>query len=495
MLIRYSWSIVNQLGGKIHIRSELGKGTDVEVTLPVEAAIEPPAANARPGDPTRVSADAEDPITALRERAAGKSVFISRSDGYKHETSWPKDISWGCIEKYCSEWFGFQIKTITVDESIATDLIITDQHDYCGNSPATRPIDNQEPSIVQRTLIIHDDMICSESPGCKQRHQLVGNISNPIGPFKLARCILSLLDQDISKVITRSRGNQADAGTQTPLAPPHEPLAVNNNAMADYGFTQTKPLSSTPESQISQPPSIKKESDVGISSLRKQDDDGMDQALATIKAMSVTLRQPPSPKPTQPRTVSLSPASANSLNVPESPKVPSFRTETATGLHILAVDDNVLNLQLLHRYLLKRKSDTIVTARNGIEAVTAVRTAEAGKGFDIIFMDLSMPDMDGFEATRLIRSFETSLAHRSISEDIKLRIEGGEEDNGLKLEVMKGSGWSRSRAYIVALTGLASRRDRDEAEQSGFDEFLTKPISFGKLGEMLKRLCVEKEGA
>jgi CheY-like chemotaxis protein len=51
------------------------------------------------------------------------------------------------------------------------------------------------------------------------------------------------------------------------------------------------------------------------------------------------------------------------------------------------------------------------------------------------------------------------------------------------------------RAYIVALTGLASRKDRDQAEESGFDDFLTKPISFAKIGELLKRVSVEKEGA
>jgi len=52
----------------------------------------------------------------------------------------------------------------------------------------------------------------------------------------------------------------------------------------------------------------------------------------------------------------------------------------------------------------------------------------------------------------------------------------------------------KTRAYAVALTGLASRRDRDEAELSGFDDFLTKPIAFGKIGELLSRLSKEKGG-
>jgi CheY-like chemotaxis protein len=119
-----------------------------------------------------------------------------------------------------------------------------------------------------------------------------------------------------------------------------------------------------------------------------------------------------------------------------------------------------------------------VTARNGIEAVEAVKSLGEKTGFDVIFMDISMPEMDGFEATRLIRSYENThfVQHDETNEvfEEKWDSEGVRE--------------KRSGAYIVALTGLASRRDRDLAQECGFDDFLTKPISFKRIGELLRGL-------
>ena len=119
-----------------------------------------------------------------------------------------------------------------------------------------------------------------------------------------------------------------------------------------------------------------------------------------------------------------------------------------------------------------------MTARNGIEAVEAVKSLGKKIGFDVIFMDISMPEMDGFEATRLIRSYENTqfVQHDETNEvfEEKWGSEGVRE--------------KRSGAYIVALTGLASRRDRDLAQECGFDDFFTKPISFKRIGEMLRGL-------
>jgi CheY-like chemotaxis protein len=121
--------------------------------------------------------------------------------------------------------------------------------------------------------------------------------------------------------------------------------------------------------------------------------------------------------------------------------------------HVLLVDDNIINLRLLETYLrTKRKYTRVESAQDGEQAVNAVVGAE--ECFDIIFMDISMPVMNGFEATRAIRQFET----------------GKKADPG---------------AMIIALTGLASGKDQTEVFDSGCDIYMTKPVSFKEVGKLL----------
>ncbi len=124
-----------------------------------------------------------------------------------------------------------------------------------------------------------------------------------------------------------------------------------------------------------------------------------------------------------------------------------------------------------------------MTARNGVEAVEAVKALGKDGGFDVIFMDISMPEMDGFEATRVIRSYEETQFQTLLEENEKVAF-----DEGKGAEVLTGSQGKEKRAYIVALTGLASRRDRDLAKECGFDDFFTKPIGFKRIGELLRGL-------
>jgi CheY-like chemotaxis protein len=134
--------------------------------------------------------------------------------------------------------------------------------------------------------------------------------------------------------------------------------------------------------------------------------------------------------------------------------------------HLLLVDDNKINLRLLETFM-KRRKYTYECAENGLFAVEAVRRRTAG--YDVIFMDLSMPVMDGLEATRAIRDIERKRCD-----------ELGEKS-------------APNPALIIALTGLANRRDQARAFANGIDLFITKPVKFAELGRLLDR-WTEGEG-
>lgn len=120
------------------------------------------------------------------------------------------------------------------------------------------------------------------------------------------------------------------------------------------------------------------------------------------------------------------------------------------------MDDNNINLKILAAFMAKL-GRAYEMAVNGKEAVDAYTTRP--EQYDAILMDISMPVMDGLEATRRIRAFE----HRSRC---------------------------RRAVAVLALTGLASDGIHKEASDSGVDMFLTKPVRLKTLSEALQSMNV-----
>ncbi|KAJ3531957.1 hypothetical protein NM208_g8650 [Fusarium decemcellulare] len=124
-----------------------------------------------------------------------------------------------------------------------------------------------------------------------------------------------------------------------------------------------------------------------------------------------------------------------------------------TASKFLLVDDNHINLKILSAYM-KKLQLPYDTALNGKEAVD--QYMQSPHSYVCILLDISMPVMDGFEATRQIRAFES--------------------EHGVEKGVL-----------ILALSGLASEEAQREAYGSGFDLFLLKPVKLQVLGETLKQ--------
>lgn len=138
----------------------------------------------------------------------------------------------------------------------------------------------------------------------------------------------------------------------------------------------------------------------------------------------------------------------------------------AHPLKILLVEDNEINLSLLVKCISSLQHQ-FATATNGREAVDAF----ASQGpFDVVILDIQMPIMDGFAATREIRKVERK-------EEKSNRLENRQE--GESGSVKKG------RATIIALTGASSVMAKQEAFAAGIDLYLVKPVSMKSLRDVL----------
>jgi signal transduction histidine kinase/CheY-like chemotaxis protein len=141
-------------------------------------------------------------------------------------------------------------------------------------------------------------------------------------------------------------------------------------------------------------------------------------------------------------------------------KVLTATRPTGPTLSILLVEDNPVN-QRVASGLLTRQGHRVSIAGNGREALEIL---EAGGCFDLVFMDVQMPEMDGLEATRAIRE--------------------GEREGGPHLP-------------IVAMTAHAVKGDREKCISAGMDDYLTKPIDMREVRRVLAVYCPSEgeEGA
>ena len=115
---------------------------------------------------------------------------------------------------------------------------------------------------------------------------------------------------------------------------------------------------------------------------------------------------------------------------------------------VLVVDDSIDNLTVISLYL-QQSGYRVATANNGEEAVHVAALTKP----DLIVMDLAMPGVDGLESTRLIRQNESL-------KDIP----------------------------VIALTAFSTEGFRRAAHDTGFDGYLTKPVEFSRLVDLIGRL-------
>jgi CheY-like chemotaxis protein len=118
---------------------------------------------------------------------------------------------------------------------------------------------------------------------------------------------------------------------------------------------------------------------------------------------------------------------------------------------VLVAEDNIVNQKIIVALLVRRGQNTVVVS-NGREAIDAWRR----EGFDAIFMDVQMPEIDGFEATAAIRAAERG---------------------------------TDAHIPIVAMTAHAMSGDRERCLAAGMDDYVAKPISVKEIDRILAQIA------
>lgn len=148
-------------------------------------------------------------------------------------------------------------------------------------------------------------------------------------------------------------------------------------------------------------------------------------------------------------TLALQPESASSQSVSNADIAP----ERGVSLRVLVVDDVIPN-QMVARAMLERDGHQVVCAHDGQQAVSKAQE----DSFDVILMDLRMPQLDGLGATRAIRALDEACA----------------------------------RVPIIAMTANAAEADRQACREAGMNDFLAKPVSAEALRAALRAVqCAE----
>jgi len=410
--------IVDSLGGSVEVRSQQNIGTEIEVTLSLSPANNNPVATL------------DDEILTLSEQTKGLTIALLElpgENGRQHPLAHPKQRLEETLAEVCGSWFEMNVtKTSTNEPSPDADMFLYSEppsmdhllekyRDFVKKSPHHREI----PMIIVCTNA-EEAITISQNQGkaLSELGRIVEVMPQPCGPRKLAKAIKHCLRR-VDEINGKAPGMAENS------------LLRLANEREEGEDTSAKKMRDQTDS--SEGGSAQHEQRLAD---KRDTEDNRPHKVPLSAAVSF-----PSPPPLDPST----PSFEEKLSAK-----PACPTNTS-DIHVLLVDDNKINLQLLTMFMKKHKF-SYESAENGQEALDRFKesclpgphTSADGttRQFDFVLMDISMPVMNGIEATEAIRAFETQ--------------------NSLR------------RTMVIALTGLASAQAQRDAELAGIDVFLPK---------------------
>ncbi|KAL4790901.1 hypothetical protein BDV19DRAFT_371479 [Aspergillus venezuelensis] len=391
------------LHGTIEVNSEKGKGTQVSIQAPMNLASAP-----NKTDESQLAAT----YSLVRKQAEGKTIGLI---GF-HAAS-PPDTDFTLfqsLQRLCENWFGLTVHMASSQNELSRcDFYLT----------ASSETDNAEAEELQRLDIDAADtpsplIVICQTPKVahnmfaraqgRNKKAIIEFISQPCGPRKLAKTI-ELCLQRVQGV--EAKEPEPTRWVEIPESS-HMPLDIGPRNSPGGRMKISKRTASLPYRR--------KSTERPATTAETQQTEGIGPQR-DLKA-------------------------------------------AGGGPSVLLVEDNPVNLKILIAYVKKENWDC-ETATNGLQAVQAFQ-AQPGR-FPLVIMDISMPVMDGFTASRKIREIEQGQS------------------------AVRDSGNRSQSTLIAALTALDNADAQKEAFASGIDEFFIKPIDRSVVRSLLQRVTVQ----
>ncbi|KAI3542556.1 hsp90-like protein [Colletotrichum filicis] len=416
--------IVAGLGGTISVESQVGHGTSITVSMPLVLSRK---ASSRG---RKFSADLN-ALAGTRLSVCGFSRGLEDSEELR---AGGLDLP---VESLPFKWMDLKLNEDSRTAS-KTDLMVCSEE-------AFRRLGLSETGGVDTPLVV----VCGNAESAQKlatsyrrslRHDAVMEfIAQPTGPRKVAKALACALDRwkqrQPTKTIPVSPLSDAFPG------PAPSPRALKSDALSTRPRAQSESVKmvrvASPATEIvSQSPG--------------------DSWIANTSDSNFTLTLPFRPAASAAAPATSTASARGNMNSSVSPSPGTVKSP----LEFLLVDDNPINLKILSAYM-KRLQKRHATASNGLEALQTYTSNP--QRFCCILIDITMPVMDGLEATRRIRKFER--AH------------------------------NLPPVTVIAITSLGSAGARQEGFASGMDLFLTRPVTMTELVKILKQRKLVDEAA
>ncbi|KAH7018153.1 uncharacterized protein B0I36DRAFT_425266 [Microdochium trichocladiopsis] len=416
--------IVNMLQGHITVVSQPGLGTKTVVTIPLAYTTEPtPSASL---------------FSSKVEVLKNQSVHLMGFENvlHTHFLSSRRMDERTLLARLCRDWFGMTLtKGPSWEAGSTLGILIADES--CLEE--IELLQSRGQAVCPVVVVCHSSVTAHDlSTNAKRLSQgsSLHFITQPIGPRKLAEAMIFSIEQYKQNAQALEAVAQQDVLTADSVCEAASSVLPDVSTSSDIvRDAESATQGPSPPTDVSASPSgfSDQATPVSMPSL----------ALASSEKLvsEATLALATKDLVTKLQKVEVFPAES------VSPTTEALRAE----MRFLVVDDNKINVQILSSFLKKLKK-VHSTAMDGLEALEAYKTSPGH--FDYVFMDISMPRMDGLEATRRIRMFEREQKFPR-------------------------------PAKIIALTGLVSEDMQKEAFASGIDLFLTKPVKLQQLKDLI----------